>query len=144
MTLYDVLKQAETDGVAIGHFNVSDLVAVKAAFEGAREQCVPVIIGVSEGERQFLGVRQIAAVVRSLREEYDFPVFLNADHTHSLASAIEAAQAGFDWIVFDVSTLPLEENIRQTRGRNRPLQAPAPGRRLGEGSRRGQTGLVQR
>jgi fructose-bisphosphate aldolase, class II len=54
-------------------------------------------------------------VVRSLREEYDFPVFLNADHTHSLASAIEAARAGFDWIVFDVSTLPLEENIRQTR-----------------------------
>jgi len=115
MTLYEVLKQADTGGVAIGHFNVSDLVAVKAVFDGARDQRVPVIIGVSEGERKFIGVRQIAAIIRSLREEYDYPVFLNADHTHSLASAIEAAKAGFDWIVFDVSTLPLEENIRQTR-----------------------------
>ena len=50
-------------------------------------------------------VRQVAAMVKSLREEYDFPIFLNADHTHSLPSALEAAKAGFDWIVFDVSTL---------------------------------------
>jgi fructose-bisphosphate aldolase, class II len=41
-------------------------------------------VGVSESERHFLGVRQIAAMVKSLREEYDFPVFLNADHSHSL------------------------------------------------------------
>src|SRR5262249_27153627 len=126
MTLYEVLKQADTHGVAIGHFNVSDLVGVKATFEGAREQRVPVIIGVSEGERQFFGVRQIAAVVRSLREEHDFPVFLNADHTHSLASAIDAAKAGFDWIVFDVSTLPLEENIRQTRAAVETLKGIRP------------------
>jgi fructose-bisphosphate aldolase class II len=53
--------------------------------------------------------------VRSLREEFDFPIFLNADHTHSLASATEAAKAGFDSIVFDLSALPFEENIRQTK-----------------------------
>jgi fructose/tagatose bisphosphate aldolase len=53
--------------------------------------------------------------VRSLREEFDFPIFLNADHTHSLASATEAAKAGFDSIVFDLSALPFEENICQTK-----------------------------
>src|SRR5262249_38910719 len=115
VTLHGVLKQAETEGVAIGHFNVSDLVTLKAVFESASDQNVPVIVGVSEGERQFLGVRQIAAMVKSLREEHNFPIFLNADHSHSLTSAIQAAKAGFDWIVFDVSTLPLEENIRQTK-----------------------------
>jgi len=126
ITLYEVLKQADTDGVAIGHFNVSDLVAVKAVFEGARDHRVPVVIGVSEGERQFIGVRQIAAVVKSLREEYQFPVFLNADHTHSLPNAIEAANAGFDWIVFDVSTLPLEKNIRETKAAVEALKAIRP------------------
>jgi len=125
-TLYGVLKQAETEGVAIGHFNVSDLLTLKAVFESASDQNVPVVVGVSEGERQFLGVRQIAAMVKSLREEYDFPIFLNADHTHSLASAMEAAKAGFDWIVFDVSTLPLEENIRQTRTAVETLKAIRP------------------
>ena len=88
-TLREVLKHAETEGVAIGHFNVSDWVTLKAVFESARERNVPVIVGVSESERQFLGVRQIAAMVKSLREEYDFPVFLNADHSHSLASAVK-------------------------------------------------------
>ena len=114
-TLRDVLEQAQQRGVAIGHFNVSDLVLLKAVFSAAQDLKVPVMVGASEGERAFMGVRQIAALVKSLREEFDFPIFLNADHTHSLAGAEEAAKAGFDAIVFDRSTLPLEENARQTR-----------------------------
>ena len=82
--------------------------------------------GCPKASGSFLGVRQIAAVVKSLREEYDFPVFLNADHSHSLASAIKAAEAGFDSIVFDISTLPLEENIRQTRAAVEILKAIRP------------------
>ena len=73
------------------------------------------IVGVSEGERAYLGTRQIAAVIDSLRSEIDAPIFLNADHTHSLASAMEAAKAGFDSIVFDISSLPFDDNVRQTR-----------------------------
>ena len=93
-TLRDVLKQAEENRVAIGHFNVADLVLLKAVFAAAQELKVPVMIGVSEGEREFMGVRQIAVLVRSLRDEFDFPIFLNADHTHSLSKAIDAAKAG--------------------------------------------------
>ena len=113
--LRDVLKKAQEYGLAIGHFNISDLVLLKAVFASARELNVPVLVGASEGEREFLGVRQLAALVRSLREEFDFPIFLNADHTHSLEKALEAAKAGFDAIVFDLSALPFEQNVRQTR-----------------------------
>jgi fructose-bisphosphate aldolase class II len=80
-----------------------------------QELKVPVVVGASEGEREFFGARQIAALVRSLREECDCPIFLNADHTHSLAKAVEAARAGFDAIVFDLSALPFEQNVRQTK-----------------------------
>ena len=114
-TLKATLRDAQQRGVAIGHFNVSDLVLLKAVFSAAQELKVPVIVGASEGERGFMGVRQIAALVKSLREEYDAPIFLNADHTHSLASAEEVARAGFDSIVFDRSSLPFEENVRQTK-----------------------------
>jgi fructose-bisphosphate aldolase class II len=41
----------------------------------------PVVVGVSEGERDFVGVKQVAALVRSLRDEYGCSIFLNADHT---------------------------------------------------------------
>lgn len=125
-TLRKILEQAEANTVAIGHFNISDLVTLKAVFEAARDLNVPVVVGASEGERQFLGVRQVSELVKSLREDYDFPIFLNADHTHSLPSAIEAAKAGFDWIVFDVSTLPFEQNVRQTKAAVETLKALRP------------------
>src|SRR5262245_51758489 len=124
--LGNVLKQTEKSGVAIGHFNIADLVLLKAVFASAQELKVPVLVGASEGEREFMGVRQVAALVRSLREEYSLPIFLNADHTHSLASAVEAAKAGFDWIVFDLSTLPFEDNIRQTKAAVEALKAINP------------------
>ncbi|HUA93097.1 MAG TPA: class II fructose-bisphosphate aldolase [Terracidiphilus sp.] len=125
-TLREILDQAGKRGVAVGHFNVSDLVVVKAVFTAAKELNVPVIIGASEGERSFMGVRQVAALVKSLREESDFPIYLNADHTHSRASAEEVARAGFDSIVFDLSALPLEENVRQTREAVAALKAIHP------------------
>ena len=125
-TLRNVLEKAQSDGVAIGHFNVADMVLLKAVFTAARELAVPVIVGASGGERAFMGVRQIAALVRSLREEFNYPLFLNADHTHSLPDALEAAKAGFDSIVFDLSALPFEQNIRQTKEAVQALKAINP------------------
>ena len=124
--LREALDRTQENGAAIGHFNISDSVILNAVFASGRELNVPVLVGVSEGEREFMGVRQIAALVRSLREEFDFPIFLDADHTHSLAKAIEAARAGFDLIVFDVSALPFEQNVRQTKEAVEALKAINP------------------
>lgn len=115
ITLKSVLENTESNGMAIGHFNISDWILLKAVFASAQDLKVPVIVGASEGERAFLGVAQTAALVRSLREDDGFPIFLNADHTHSLDSAIAAAKAGFDSVVYDLSALPFEQNVNQTR-----------------------------
>jgi fructose-bisphosphate aldolase class II len=113
--LREILARAQAMGTALGHFNVSDLVLLKAVFASARELKAPVLVGASEGEREFIGTGQLAAVVRSLRDEFDFPVFLNADHTHSLAKAMDAVKAGYDAIVYDLSAMPFEQNVRQTK-----------------------------
>ncbi len=114
-SLREVLQRAAADKVAVGHFNFSDLVAFNAIVAAARDKKLPVMVGVSEGEREFTGVRQAAALVKAVRDEYDYPIFLNADHTHSIAKAEAAAKAGFDEIIFDGSALPFEDNIVQTR-----------------------------
>lgn len=101
--------------MAIGHFNISELAALKAIVATAKELNVPVMIGVSEGERDFIGVRQAASLIKSIREEFDLPIFLNADHTHSVERIEEAARAGFDEVLFDGSKLSFEENIEQTK-----------------------------
>jgi fructose-bisphosphate aldolase, class II len=54
-TLHEVLAEAARREIAVGHFNVSDLVALQAIVTSARALHVPVLIGVSEGEREFLG-----------------------------------------------------------------------------------------
>ena len=114
ITLKEALSDAQRRRIAIGHFNVSDLVPLKAVTGAARTLKVPVPIGTSEGERDFLGVPEIVAVVASLREECDHSIFLNADHTHSLEHAVEAAKACYDMIGFDASALPLKKNIELT------------------------------
>jgi Cytochrome bd terminal oxidase subunit II len=52
-------------GVAIGHFDFSDLVAVNGIVAGARALNLPVMVGVSEGDAPFIGVRQATALVRA-------------------------------------------------------------------------------
>ena len=114
-SLREILADGDARHVAVGHFNISELAALKGIFAGAQSLKLPVLIGVSEGEREFIGVREVAALIKSLRAEYDYPIFLNADHSHSFEKAVEAAQAGFDEVLFDGSALPMEQNIAETK-----------------------------
>ena len=113
--LRDVLRQLQQEGAALGHFNVADLVLLKAVVGAADGLSVPVFVGASEGERDFLGTRQLAALVQGMRDAGHGAVFLNADHTHSLAKALEAAKAGFDAVGIDFSALPIEQNVSRTK-----------------------------
>jgi fructose-bisphosphate aldolase class II len=114
-TLRNVLIRLQKQGAALGHFNVANLVLLKAVEAADIEVGVPVIVGASEGERNFFGTYELAAVVKAIREKSAVPVFLNADHTHSLAKAVEAAKAGFDSVVIDFSALPFDKNVSSTK-----------------------------
>lgn len=114
-SLREVLNECREKRVAVGHFNISDLAGLKAIFAAARELNLPIMIGVSEGEREFVGVKQAAALVKSMREEYDYPIYLNADHTHSVEKIEEAVRAGFDEVLFDAGKLPFAENLKETK-----------------------------
>jgi len=76
---------------------------------------MPVIIGVSEGERDYVGVNEAAAIVKSIRERRNQPIFLNADHTYSLDRVKEAIDAGYDSVIFDGAQLSFEENVAITK-----------------------------
>ncbi len=114
-TLRETIADAEKRGVAIGHFNISDSVGFWGVVKGAQAAGVPVIIGVSEGERDFIGIKQVAAMVKSLREEQNYQIYLNADHTYSFERVKEAVDAGFDAVIFDGAKLSYEENARITK-----------------------------
>src|SRR3990167_6045299 len=104
-TLRECVKEAEDKKVAIGHFNISNLEGLWGIFNAARDLSVPVIIGVSEGEREFIGINQVRALVSSLKEEFSYPIFLNADHTYSFEEVKKVVDAGYDSVIFDGSKL---------------------------------------
>lgn len=60
-SLRELLTQAQERGAAVGHFNIADLSLLQAVFASARELNFPVLVGASQGERAFLGTRQLAA-----------------------------------------------------------------------------------
>ncbi len=102
----DALKRK----VAIGHFNISNVEGFWAVVNAAKKFNVPVIIGVSEGERDFLGVQQVRALVDSVKN-IGVPVFLNADHTYSFEKVKEVVDAGYDSVIYDGTEKSFDENV---------------------------------
>ncbi len=113
--LRSCIEWAKENGVAIGHFNISNLETLRAIVTTAKELNVPVIIGVSEGERDAVGVSMARAMVASIAFELGHPIFLNADHTYSLERVKQAIDAGYDSVIIDAAKLSKEENIELTK-----------------------------
>lgn len=111
----DTILSYKSQGKAIAHFNISNLDQARAICDVAQELNQPVIIGVSEGEREYIGVNMVRKVIDELNQEYSIPIFLNADHTYSLVKVMEAVEAGYDSVIVDGAKLPYEENVTLVR-----------------------------
>lgn len=114
-TLREYVSDADAKGVAIGHFNISSLDVLWGIYNAASKLNLPVIIGVSEGEEDFIGTAQAAALVKSFRDTFNYPIFLNADHHYSFDRVKKAIDAGFDAVIVDGAALSMEENISLTK-----------------------------
>ncbi len=108
------MSKASKESWAVGHFNVSNLEQLKAVVESAKELRAPVMIGTSEGERAWLGLNEIVALIGAEKKDWPF-IFLNADHTKNLQAALDAVDAGYDSIHFDGSALSVSQNIQDTK-----------------------------
>jgi fructose-bisphosphate aldolase class II len=107
----ELINEYKHEGKAIAHFNISNLDQARAIVEVAQELNQPVIIGASEGEREYMGVEMIRTIVNELNQEYNVPIFLNADHTYTLEKVEDVIAAGYDSVIVDGAKLPYEENV---------------------------------
>ena len=114
MSLGEILKKATKEHWAVPHFNFTTLSQLKAITQVCQNLRSPVILGTSEGERDFIGIDQALALVRSYKEE-GMLVFLNADHTRSVERAKEAIDAGYESVHIDLSEETYEKNLKGTK-----------------------------
>jgi fructose-bisphosphate aldolase, class II len=115
MTAKDIIEKASAGKYAVGAFNAANIETLKAIVNAAVKLQSPVIIEASEGEADYVGKKQLASLVRIFKIEKNIPVILNLDHASSFEACKQAIDAGFDYVHFDGSTLPFEENIRIAR-----------------------------
>ncbi|MDD7305581.1 MAG: class II fructose-1,6-bisphosphate aldolase [Peptoniphilaceae bacterium] len=113
----EMLEKAYEHGYGIGQFNINNLEWTKAILEACQEKNTAVILGVSEGAKKYMGgFNVVAQMVKAMDKDLGItvPVALHLDHG-SYDAAKEAIEAGFTSVMFDGSSLPLDENLEKTR-----------------------------
>ena len=112
----EMLTKAKAGKYAVGQFNINNIEWTKSILQTAQELQSPVILGVSEGAGKYMcGYKTIVGMVEGMLEELDItvPVALHLDHG-SFEGAKACINAGFSSIMFDGSSLPIDENVQKT------------------------------
>jgi len=116
VTLKDILGNAREREYAVGAFNIFDQLCMKAVVKTAAETGSPLIVQVLPPVVSQFGSKSIAYWARALSEEYpDVPMVLHLDHGTDVEMILNCIRNGWNSVMIDASTEPLESNVRKTQ-----------------------------
>ncbi|WP_407538690.1 class II fructose-bisphosphate aldolase [Deinococcus radiomollis] len=110
------LAQARAEGRALLAFNCYNLESVSAAVAVAARTGTPLIVAHGERYLENIGLRAMRALVTALVQDAGCGglVLLHLDHSASPELCIQAAELGYDSVMYDGSHLPYAENLTNT------------------------------
>lgn len=104
---------------AIGAFNIDNQETLIAVAKAALKMQAPVMVEVSQGEVDAMGLDNIRDMVDNYISQYQIEMYINLDHCPSVESAKAGIDAGFEFIHIDISQARHdatdEEIINQTK-----------------------------
>jgi fructose-bisphosphate aldolase class II len=109
-----MLKEARRVGYAVGSFNVYSYETIRGVIEAGQELRSPMIVAFGESYLQNMALDEVFALVNAMARKAEIPLALHLDHCKSFAHIVQAIRAGFTSVMFDGSSLPLEENMQKT------------------------------
>ena len=112
--LTELFKENEGKG-AVGAFNVHCFEMVPAMIQAAEELNVPIILQTSLGTAEYIGFEPLIAAVKALAEKSSVDVALHMDHCKSVEALKKAIDCGYSSVMYDGSSLPVEENVKNTK-----------------------------
>ncbi len=112
--LTELFKENEGKG-AVGAFNVHCFEMVPTMIQAAEELNVPIILQTSLGTAEYIGFEPLIAAVKALAEKSSVDVALHMDHCKSVEALKKAIDCGYSSVMYDGSSLPIEENIKNTK-----------------------------
>ncbi len=97
------MDQARQEHWAFGAFNLDDEATLKAVCLAAQKMNAPVLVEVSQGEVDDIGLYNVRDMVDNFKRDYGVEIYVNLDHSPSVAAAKDGIEAGFEFIHIDVS-----------------------------------------
>jgi fructose-bisphosphate aldolase class II len=113
-SLSGMLARALDGHYGIAAINVVNDLTMEAVLAAAVEERSPVIVQTSVKTVRQVGVRVLYAQWAAMTAGIEVPVALHLDHCADRAVITECLNAGWNSVLFDASSLPVEENQRQT------------------------------
>lgn len=114
-----LMQRSRQQGFAVGAFNIDNQETLIAVCRAAQKLTAPVLVEVSHGEVEALGLENIRDMVDNYRDEYGIEIYINLDHSPSVEACKRAIDAGFEFIHIDISQAnhdaSEEEIIQKTR-----------------------------
>lgn len=114
VTLADILAEAEKGKYGVGLFNMLNLETARGIIEAAEEERSPLILGVAEVHLPLIPFEYAALIMNDIAKRATVPVCLHFDHGVDYNKIKAAVDAGFSSVMYDGSSLPYEENIKNT------------------------------
>ncbi len=111
----DILKLAEDNNYGVGAFSVANMEMVIAAVRTAEELRSPLILQIAEVRLGPSPLHIIGPMMIEAAKKASVPVAVHFDHGETEEIIVEALEIGFTSVMFDGSSLPLEENIAKTK-----------------------------
>lgn len=97
------MAQARSEHWAFGAFNLDDEATLKAVAAAARAKNAPVLVEVSAGEVEDIGIDNVRDLVDNIKRDFGVEMYVNLDHSPSVEDAKRGIDAGFEFIHIDVS-----------------------------------------
>ena len=114
VTLKQIGGRGFSEGEGGGAINVVNDLTLEAVLAAAVEQRSPVIVQTSVKTVRTLGIDLLFAMWQELTAGIEVPVSLHLDHCPDRAFISSCLRKGWNSVLFDGSTLPVQENLRQT------------------------------
>jgi len=109
-----LMQRSRQQHFAVGAFNIDNQETLIAVCRAAQTKKAPVLVEVSHGEVEALGLDNIRDMVDNYKQEYGVEIYINLDHCPTIEDAKRGIDAGFEFIHIDVSQANHDATDEQT------------------------------
>jgi fructose-bisphosphate aldolase, class II len=98
-----LMQRSRQQKFAVGAFNIDNQETLIAVARAAQAMNSPVLVEVSDGEVEALGLENVRDMVDNYKSEYGIEMYINLDHSPTVEGCMRAIDAGYEFIHIDIS-----------------------------------------